>query len=495
MSRHPLLLLALCTSLLFACEPSPGRSLTAPPAEAGPESITTTWDPPLHDGLVAPVTRVAIELPTALAPDALRPGRLFVVRGRLDPGDLAELARSKPRDDVAERIVPSLAWGAPTGAPTRVVVQPLAPLADGAIAVVLLRDKRPPIEVDGEVRDDGTPIATRLFPAAGVAAPLDAPWVYCLGAEAKVPWLPPRAMPLAPGDAPAEASMRFELPCVEVVPHAGGGTFAPPPRVEGFAALDPSPVIVRDDEASELETAPAPCADEEIPLGLACARVDDDRVVLAAGDAPAWVGGTIGTARVLAPLPPRARAVVRGLRPDAPFTLDLEVRGAIGAHHAVTARTRPARRHLVVNEALAHPPSGSPSQRFVELVNDGAAPIELAGLFVRDGASDIALPEATLPSGAYLLLLPDAYVDGLAGDDLPDSHALRLYVDELHLKDEIAVVDDDGVTVRSTMPVSGSTRTASRGRRTPERPDDAADAFGWDAIGRATPGRANRLAP
>jgi hypothetical protein len=146
----------------------------------------------------------------------------------------------------------------------------------------------------------------------------------------------------------------------------------------------------------------------------------------------------------------------------------------------------------VVNEALARPPSGAPSQRFVELVNDGAESIDLDGLVVQDGDVEITLPTATLPAGGFVLLLPDAYVDGLAGEEAPAPDALRLYVDALKLSGGVAVVEADG-TVRSRLPATTSTKTASRGRRTPERPDDAADAFGWDARGRATPGRANEI--
>jgi hypothetical protein len=443
--------------------------------------------------------RATVELAAALPADALRAGRVLVVRGGVDAPTLAELARAKPTGALAERIVPAIAWGTPPEAPTRVSVQPLAPLDAGPVALLILRDRKSPLEVDAEVdaRDAlEAPIAARLYPPAGFVAASSAAWIYCLGG-ASPPAAQRSSQPASlapeggPDDAPARLAALPALPCVALIAEGRAGTLAPPPYVEGFAALDPAPVVLALDAAPD---EPAPCASDELSLGLACARIDDDRVVLAAGSSPAWIAGSIGEIRVIAPLAARARVVVRGLAADAPLPLALDVGGAARAHLEHDARTRPAHRHLVVNEALAHPASGASSQRFVELVNDGSATIDLAGLTVRDGDVEIALPTATLPPGAFLLILPDAYVDGLAGEEPPAASALRLYVDALKLGGEIAVVDADG-TVRSRLPASSSTRTASRGRRTPERPDDAGDAFGWDVDGRATPGRANRLAP
>jgi hypothetical protein len=499
---HALRALALAFALAPAhgCDATPGRALSAASAEPDPALVDVVWSPPARGARIAPVVRATLELSSALSADALRAGRVFVVRGGVDAIDLSELARGKTTGALAGRVVPALAWGTPREAPTRVSVQPLAPLAGGAVAVVILRDRKGPLEVDAEVDPLGpdgleAPIAARIYPPAGHAAASGAAWIYCLGiASPPAPISPQRASiapELTPDDGAARLAALSLLPCVALTAEGRVGTLAPPPFVDGFAALDPTPVTLSVDAAPDV---PAPCAEGELSLGLACARVDDDRVILAAGSSPSWIAGTLGDARVVAPLAAHARVVVRGLSPDAPLALALDVGGATRAHVEHDARTRPAHRHLVVNEALAHPSSGSASQRFLELVNDGSETIGLAGLTVRDGDVEIALPEATLPPGAFALILPDAYVDGLAGETPPAASALRLYVDALKLGGEIAVVDADG-TVRSRLPASSSTRTASRGRRTPERPDDALDAFGWDAEGRATPGGANHLAP
>jgi hypothetical protein len=483
-------LFALLT--LLACEATPGRALSGA-VEPAPEAAAARWSPPPENGGIARVFRATLTLTTPLSADGLRAGRTFVVIGGVDAADLAALAKGRTSGAMAKRLVPHLVWGAPIDAPVEIGMQPLAPLDPGPFALVVLRDKGAPIVEQAIVGLDDTPIATRVYPPTGSRVAPGTPWIYCLGPA--TPWDPQAPLgagTLAPDDRTLRARRLEDEPCVTIEPERGAiGPHAPPPSLEGFGLLDPGGVEVALDAPDDDEEE---CAAGEIALGPACLRLDDDRAILAAGTSASFVHGTIGDVHVATSLPPRARVLVRGLRPFESIDVALTVHAQRTRAIEERATTLAAHAHLVVNEALAHPPSGAATQRFVELVNDGAAPLQLAGLVLADGDAEFELPDGIVPPGGFVLILPEGFVDGLGGDEAPSQGALRLYVDALKLTGEIAVLDEGG-TVRSRLPASTSTKTASRGRRTPDRPDDAADAFGWDANGRATPGRANQIGP
>jgi len=147
-----------------------------------------------------------------------------------------------------------------------------------------------------------------------------------------------------------------------------------------------------------------------------------------------------------------------------------------------------------VSEALARAPSHLGTQRFVELVNDSDAPVSLAGTSMLDGWSPISLPNLTLAPHAYALVVPRDYVAGLGGDVAPPEDVPIIPVETLHLTKFVALVDVDGSVISRLPMIASSKKTASRGRRTDDAPDDAADAFGWDENDSATPGRPNRIA-
>jgi hypothetical protein len=184
--------------------------------------------------------------------------------------------------------------------------------------------------------------------------------------------------------------------------------------------------------------------------------------------------------------------VVRGLAPSSLVDHALTVRCGRERAFSFRARTLPAHRHVVINEVLAHPPSGSSAQRFVELVNAGDRPASLVGLRLVDGETELPLPSLLLAPSAFVLITPSGFVDGLGGDAPIARATPRVTVDALKLGSGLTLLDDHDV-VLSRFPGSTSTRTASRGRRTPDHPDDAPDAFGFDASGRATPGAKNAL--
>jgi hypothetical protein len=81
----------------------------------------------------------------------------------------------------------------------------------------------------------------------------------------------------------------------------------------------------------------------------------------------------------------------------------------------------------------------------------------------------------------------------LAGEAAPPKGVERIIVERLKLTTTLSLVEPSGAVV-SQFPPTTSTRAVARGRRAQDTPDDAPNAFGWDAKNAATPGRPNALA-
>lgn len=480
------LLLALLLLALAACnDPSPtGRA--RPPSRS--EAAQLVFDPaPDEAGRVRPSVRMRIELGRGapLRADAARPGHLWLIAGGADEAEVAELTHGHPHAALRERAVPLFTWLEP---PSGIWVQP-ARLDAGRHTLVLLVDRKAPLVTELAV-DDGPPPPPRAWPLGERAARAGEAWTYC--AEQRLPDDLPEHVETGPAPATMRVVRRVDAPCVDLVPDSplSTGSHVPPPALGGWS-LDPSPVAV--DPAPRTALSPASCRAGDVPLGPLCVRVDDDRVAVLGAASPTLLLGTVADRPIAFALDAGARVVVRGLPLRSHVELALTVRDGAGETpvRADVTLTAP-HRHLVVNEVLARPPSGSPSQRFVELVNDADRPANLSGLVLLDGLRSIALPPRTVPPGAFVLITPTTFVDGLGGDATPAPDTQRIVLDALKLSGEVAVTDDEG-RVLSWFPASAATRTVSRGRRTPDRPDDAADAFGFDANGSATPGAANEI--
>lgn len=469
--RTSALLLALAVALVAACTDP------APPPRATVQTATVVAAAP--EGTIDRSARFSFALSSSIILDS---AQIVLVSGGADATDVAALAKGRPNAALRARSVPLSVWGEPRDEPTTLFAQPTAALSPGPATIVVLLDHAPPFTADVTVSD--APLAARVWPLGNDAANV---FTWCAtDALAELP----AHVELAPAHATARVVARDGLPCFDLVPDAAlEGPAVPPDRLGGVA-LDPAPLVggvaVRADE---------PCPSDAIAIASSCVRIDDDRLTFVGGmEAARLVLGRVGDRAVIAPLAPGARVVVRGLVPAKAFDVDLWVRDGDGETRVQTTWTMAhAHRHVIVNEVLARAPSGSSAQRFVELVNDGDRAAFLGGLDLVDGDARLPLPEVWLAPGAYALVVPDGFLDGLAGDEAPPSDVPKLVVPALHLSGTIAVAAGDFVLSR--FPASTSTRAVSRGRRAPDRPDDAPDAFGWDANGRATPGRPNRLAP
>lgn len=395
------------------------------------------------------------------------PVEVTLVTGRATDADVSAIARARPSATLAARMIPMRTWSVEKVT----FAQPVRLLPLGEISLVVSVDRLAPSAHLYTVTDG--PIANRVDP--GSAA------IYCVSGALSA--LPER-VDLAPAGS-ARVVLRPRVPCFELVPDDAIEAL-PPPRI-GDVLVDPSPIGV-------VGSGPEPeaCAEDASSLSPLCARVLDDRIVLVGDVGVArLVLGTVADRPVVAPLGLGARAPIVGLSGTS-VDVDLFVRDLRHEWHVrkTVALAKP-RRHVVVNEVLSHAPSGASTQRFVEIVNDGARPAYLGNLVLVDGEDRRALPATWLAPAAFALIVPTGYIDGLAGEIPPASGTLRLEVPALKLTGAIAILDDAGSL--SNFPASASTRTISRGRRSPSAPDDAPDAFGWDANGRATPGRPNKL--
>lgn len=476
--------LVLLAAAVVACTdpgipPSPG---------VAPLSIASTaLSPPRQDGRTAPVVRVTLAFSTAAPLDTGMLDRVVLVAGGADEADVAALAKNRVTAALRAREVPVVTWIARAAAPGDadvLHVQPSRPLPAGRSTLVVLPQKRPPLTVALDVADDGPEIAKRLWASHDVVT-------FC---ASELPRELEPFLELAPDAKRARVRRLPGVPCFDAIAETPPiAALFPPVVAGGRLALDPSPVT---SEPRTPRRPEPPCPAGSVAIDVLCVRVEDDRLVVYGGvDTPRLLLGTIAERPIVAPLSTGARFLVRGLAPSSPVRLDLSVRDASGERRvARTLTSRAARRHVVVNEILVRPPSGAASQRFIELVNDGDGEVDLAGLVVSDGDAEWELVDGTLPAGGFALITPDAWVDGLGGEIAPPRGPLRFFVEKLSLTSGVAIVEPDG-TVLSRFPPTTSTRTVARGRRSPDRPDDAPDAFGWDAAGRATPGLPNVIAP
>jgi len=485
--RALLVLFLISVSFLEACADSDPRSAIAPGVPNPPDVESVSTIPAREDGRTPRAVRLAIALGRVASADAARPGRVILVAGGADPADVIAISKSRASASLKARMVPLFSWGEPATAPKTIFAQPSTQLPVGRVTLVLLLDRKPPQSFELDVADEDEPIE-RVWPIDTTHGAT--PWTWC--ARDAIPTIETSEARFAPSGIAAKVVLRADSNCMELLPvePLPDGTHVAPPNLGGIS-LSTAPVQIG--KVTKID-APS-CGADAIALGNVCARVDDDRIVLVGDATPHLAMGRIGPSALVAPLAVADRFVVRGLVPSSTLDASLLLRDAWGdSEVSTTIRTKKARRHVVVNEVLSRPPSSSASQRFVEIVNDGDETASLSGLSFGDGDELYALPEVSLAKGEFALVVPKGFVDGLAGDEAPPPKTRHLVVDALKLTGEITIRESDGRVI-SRFPGSTSTKTVARGRSTPERPDDAADAFGWDALGRATPGRANRVVP
>jgi hypothetical protein len=466
--------------LSFACGPTPPTIDMQRPV--------VTVDPPAALDSIPQVARLEVQSLT------LPPAALALFSGELSDHYVGELRDGKVPASLREREVTGVAWF--DAKANRTIFAPSRPLELGELYTLAVLGSRPlsTLSVDDEA---GAPYAARVWP------PREWPkgggrWVFC-GDFPDVPrgvaaqFDPGGIAALA--DPGADSKGTTGAGCLRVEPESSpaAGIVVPPPRLAGIA-LDPAPV----DFAITSPAPNRPCAEDEVALGAACARVLDDRAVLGVSVDPVLLALDVAGSSILRAILPRAPVVVTGLIPGRRLSLrgtstDLGGRETAFSVEVTTAGAMP---HVVLNEVLANPIGSEPAQEWLEIVNDGAVAVDLTGFTLDLSDGVLELPRASLRPGAFALVVGEGYEFGDGRDVPPAPGTLILRVPRLGLSNSgeaLSLRAPDQAVVSVFPPVPPPGAGVSVGRRAPSLPDTDPKSFGAHTARGASPGWENDI--
>jgi hypothetical protein len=355
---------------------------------------------------------------------------------------------------------------------------------------------------------------TRVWPDRTEIAPAATAAVWC-GPEELAPIESPTTF--APAGIPGRFQLGTRAPigvprCVswfaEVALSVENATDAAPAGTAAIPALAPASLRLDDGSRVALEptmlwprsdvppVAGSTCTEAEIPFGVGCAEVEDDRIVVRPpDDAVLWTldagqGAIVRSSRagnrfVVRPMPIDARYRVATLdRSGGVISVDVSVRAA------------PPRPHVVLNEVMANPAGAEPSEEWVELFNDGRDAVSLAGFTLEDIGGRAVLPDGILEPGSYALVAPETYIADNGVDPVPADGTLILRVPTLgrgglsNDGEPLTLRDPSGAVV-SAFPAVKTKNGVSIARVAPDALDGDPDAFEPSPNGSATPGAPN----
>lgn len=332
------------------------------------------------------------------------------------------------------------------------------------------------------------PVLAPLWPASSAIATnlivlcADTPWpesLVAMGGE--------DSWSIRPGvlDAPRAGCITLERSCLSSAPVLPVAIADAQGAI--VALVDPS-------ERAPVASASA-CVDHRSSVGPICFEVQDDRAILSRGAEVAVVSARMGET-ILGGVVENESLVLRGLIPDHPFGLTLDVIGGSGErqHIAVEGKTLPARPHVIVNEVLADPDGPEPASEWVELVNDSARSERLEGWTLEDGGGMTPLPDVTIDPGQIAVIVgADAPASLLAS--IPSS-AIKIVVPRVgksglsNAGESLALHDASG-WVSSRFPSAPHPKNGrSVQRRTLSTQDDDSDGF---VLATPTPGAIETL--
>ncbi len=407
-----------------------------------------------------------------------------LAEGKLGPTSLDDLAAGEPSDALLERLVPStvLVDG------DDLLVLPHSVLSDGRYAVGAASAG---LSWELAVRVDGARVLERVWPPHGRSA---SSWVSVYCGEA--PLVPiDEAVTLEPGG-PVGRIVRGSpggaaSACVRFVPEAvghvaAGAVLHPPPSVgeaHARAYLDPFPIALAPGEPTPTDV--VACEPGEVVFGPGCARVLDDRVVVRAPEAPVfWAMRGEGLDAVRSTSAGDTFSV-RGLAPSSRLEITLETLGLEGAfvRSALVLHTAPPMPHGVINEVYADAIGPEPASEWVELMNDGLAPLSLAGFHLADIGGETPLPPVVLAPGQLALVVREDFSADGEYDVPPAPDTLLIRVATLgksglgNQGEPLKLVDPDGVVV-SRFPASPKPKSGkSVARQSPDADDTSESAF------------------
>lgn len=456
-------------------------------------------DPP-PTATVAPVNEAGIALPVVrlrLAGNGvqlLSGAELALFEGELTEQQLARFDPLALPKLLEQRRVPLHLWLEPSG--DALVAAPLRVLDPGALYTLAARGLGRLLTFS--VVESHVPTIERLWPP--LDAPARGPVVLCTAQG----FGEPAATALEPAGVPVTVTPHFGThggaPCARLDFDAAGldgESLLLPPELNGISL---APTLLHVGAPSGAVELPV-CATPEIDFGPGCATVEDDRLTVTNAQLPLLWRVETGALARLESVSPGDRFVLSGLQPSSELSLSGSVVSLDGleASFSVLITTAPARPRVVLTEVLANPAGAEPAAEWVEIVNAGAAAVNLLGFTLADGAGPTPLPAARLAPGDYALIVRDDYAPG--GTDVPPAPAtLLIRVPQLgksglaNAGEILSLSNPQGVTL-STFPALPARRAGvSMARRTPEAPDGEPTSFGEHAAPGASPGTANALA-
>ena len=342
---------------------------------------------------------------------------------------------------------------------------------------------------------EGEPRALQLFPPPGRHKYRVSVLCELLGSSEDA-WLMPSLEPggvavsTAPGmlGLPGEGcvTLNVDQPLTEAV--------VSPPRFAG-SLLEPAPWL----PLPEPETQPKMTCSAGKPFYGACLEVLDDRLRISAGTQDLLFALNEPQSSMLVLRAGTRGVLLRDLAPASEISLSGSVLSSFGEQQSFreSVTTRPAARHLVLNEVLANPLGPEPDAEWIELVNDSERPASLAGLWLEDSGASVALPDVELEAGEIVLLVGEAF--RASGLDVPLPESVRLVrLPSLGARglsnsgEALLLVGREGVVSRFPLlatPHAGR----SVARRNLDGADDDPAGFGEHAGQGASPGAPNVL--
>ncbi len=470
--------LVLVIALGFGCS----AELPAPASDA---RASLSFEPEVPADAVPPTVRLHVSGPFA-SPAALRLFRDELSDyhiGRIRSGDLPQT--------LLEREVVTLAYGSAkecTVVPTQELAPGVYSLASAELGL---------IGAFAVSRKAARPTFQRLWPVgdrAGVWA------AYCGDAAPPLSQalvLDPSGVgaTLAPGLA-ASGLLADRCVSIELDQSLDADSMALPPVDVGSVTFEQRALLGPAPEASPSSA----CGEVEMALGVGCAAVGDDRLLLRADHPLLWLFRAPAAAVVVSAR--GEQRAVGGLVPSSTVRVAGEVIDESGARYPFDEQvtTLAATARVVINEVLANAAGPEPAAEWVELYNDGSAELNLAGYRLRDGGGEVTLPEAVLAPHAYALLVREDFAANSTADVPPAPDTTLVALPTLaknglsNSGETLELLDAQGLCVSLFPALPSNDAGVSLARRTPAAPDDDPSAFAVHAAPGASPGAPNELA-
>jgi hypothetical protein len=502
MFSHPRAALSRCWILLLGCAllascpgplPEPPQRLANTERDA---AVSVGVEPDASLTGAPAVLRLRIRVPEGAAES---PEQVRLFAGTLSSYHLGRIREHALPATLLEREVSATTW---LEVSTReIVVAPARPLLPGQTYSVA----SPALGLIAafSIGEDGqTPFMMRIWPPKDGGRGIERA-IFCGDAGAPSESASVRLEPLA---VPAEIgpSYRDESPipgCVQLASleqPADGALLVPPLRAGDFA-LDPAPFVI----GPEPRLVPRACQPEESRLGPGCALVQDDRLVLRGFEAPTFWILEAPSLFFATPVQAEQRVVVRNLIPESSLEVSVTVldRAGRSTSERTVMTTRSVEPHVVISEVLADAIGPEPAQEWIELTNDGRAPVDLDRWTLEDVGGTVLLPPHRLEPGAFVLLVSQGYSEQATWDVAPRSgtavlRLLELGKNGLANSGEPLLLRSPEGTVVSRFPATPKPKPGvSVARAAPWALDDDAASFRLHGPPGASPGAANVTLP